>query len=179
MVEYLLEVEKNRMNRPMHRIDSISLPFPALFPMGHTLVPAERRSFRKMLYRGSSGTEILIASGALPKLQISWLVTSDARFWRLERVGTQRAYWRWLAPVVDFTLAECRLVPGRHLTTDELLTHIEPLKSPPGFPTAGHLKGFLRKRLGQVFDETMFKEFWQKHCFELKPPDSWGEVLEF
>ena len=129
-------------------------------------------------YAGMRGRNLLTKRGSNAKMAISLLIDSNGLFWRFERVGTCRLFWQWLIPFIDLTLAEYRLELGRHLTTDELLTLVGPLKSPSGFPTAGHLKGFLRKRLGKVFDDVMFRDFWREHCFELKPPDSWGEVLE-
>jgi hypothetical protein len=157
---------------------NIAPSFPALVAVGTTLLACTRREFMQYKCAGIRNGNLLIKGASKTEMQISLIIDSHGRLWQFERLNTHRAFWRWLAPVIDLTLTEYRLEPSRHLTMDELLLHIEPLKSPPGFPTAGHLKGFLRKRSGQVFDEAMFKEFWQAHGFELKPPDFWGEVLE-
>jgi hypothetical protein len=169
---------KNKKELVFAMSDERQMCFPLLVAMGGVLLKTTKREFIRYDLSDYFGGILVLKNASNPKTERHFILTSDGRFWRIERIGTKRGFLRWLAPVWDFTLAECRLEHGQQLTTDELLKHVEPLKSPSGFPTASHLKGFLRKRLGQVFDAAMFKEFWQKHCFELKPPDSWGEILE-
>jgi len=153
------------------------LIFPCLIQSGELLLPITKRSFIKYIFRGYADRHILLGDGSLPKLERKWFITADGLFWKIERVRTRRGFWRKLAPMIDFTLAECRLEPGKCLTTNEILRFAEPLKSYSGFPTAGQFKKFLRNNPNKDFSEIMFKEFWQKHGFELKPPDVFMEVM--
>lgn len=93
-------------------------------------------------------------------------------------VRVRRASLSPLAWLIDFTIAECNLMPGECWSTTPLLTMVETIRSTPGFQRAGQFKSFLRERPDRLFDAALFDVFWQQHCPPLRSPDAWGEELE-
>lgn len=122
-----------------------------------------------------SSNRFLFSSGSNERLHMSFFIDREGRFRRVTTIGFRREWLRPLGWLVDFVLREVEIEPGRILTVGELLRIVSPSKSPPGFPTAGHLKGFLRKKPSDaLFDAKMFREFWDLHCPKLSDKE-WCE----
>lgn len=156
------------------------LRFPYLVCVSSTVLNGTKSDFTRFDFRGFDSGHLLIANGSNPKMDRKWFLTCDGRLWVIPRVGMRRAGWKWFARVYDFTLAEHKVEPARDVSTDELLSLLGSCRSESEFPTTGHLKRFVKRHSGQVFDATLFREFWSAHCPALQSPDLWGEevVLE-
>jgi hypothetical protein len=124
-----------------------------------------------------TNSRYLVRDASNPRLQVLWIIDREGFFRQIERIQVHRAFLRKLAWLWDFTLAESEIEPGKQLPVGELLIRIESAKSPPGFPTAGQLKGYLRKQPpDRIFDTVMFREFWDKVGPPLKPHE-WEESI--
>ena len=157
------------------------LNFPCLVAKGGPkalLISAEKKDFvRFNLKARLRNNRYLLKNGSSPRMKIHWILDKEAKFRNVTYLNTKRTFLRRLAWFWDFTLAECEIDSGTQLTVRELLARCEKLTSPPGFPTAGHLKGFLRKSdQDTIFDSEMFRTFWDRHCPRL-PQSAWEESI--
>ena len=159
-------------------MEGVSLKFPILEQKGSTLLCVTKKDFLCFNLKASLGdNQYLLRRGSSPRRQIIWIVDREGCFRKIKILDIYRKPLKFLTFFHDFTLAKCEIEPGKQLPVGELLMRIDSAKSPPGFPTAGHLKGYLRKKPpDRIFDAVMFREFWDKFCPRLKPHE-WEESI--
>jgi hypothetical protein len=157
------------------------LKFPLIVGFGELIIPtySTKVFIRTSIKRWIIGNRYLMKNGSTLKCQIDFLVDREGKYRRVITTGYRRECLRPLAWLVDFVLREVEIEPGQSITVGELLKIVTPYKSPAGFPTAGHLKGFLRKKpSGALFESEMFREFWSLHCARL-PEETWSQEYPY
>lgn len=125
------------------------------------------RGFAKYtVARSLGGNRYVFRHGATPGVMVHWIIDREGCFRRVKTIGYRRTWARALARarVADLVLIEVEIEPGAHVSAAELLKELHDLKAPASFATARHLRSFLKeKEPAEPFDESMFRQFWEKH----------------
>ena len=154
-----------------------SLKFPCLLAIGSgSLLPLTKKQFKTwMSNEARGGDHFLFNYASSPRLQAKWLIDREGSLRTIKIINVKRSFLKKLSWFHDFTVAECEIDAGIFLEAGKLLLRIDSIKSPPGFPVGGHLKGYLRKQPpDKVFDSIMFNEFWEQFCREIDA-DDWSK----
>lgn len=153
------------------------LKYPWLASSGNGIVASgDMRLFVQLTFnRWLRGNRYLLKHGGNERVRMDFLIDREGQMRRVLTRGFRREGLRPLSWLVDLVLREVEIEPGQSWTVGEVLKTVTPYKSPPGFPTAGHLKGYLRKKPSEaLFDARMFRDFWNKHCPEI-PESAWTQ----
>ena len=153
------------------------LVFPCLVAHGDVLLPDTLSDFRKYWLHSFNGTHLTLKNGSNPRLRLRFLITSDGRFHAVAHVRIRRQAFRFIASLLDFTLAEYTLSPGVVLAAQELRQRLEEIHSPAEFRLARQLRSYLKKTDSPEFDCHAFREFWVSKCPRLSPEEAWGSNL--
>jgi hypothetical protein len=115
----------------------------------------------------------LFPHASLPNLRVTSLLDRRGHLYGVKQVSKRRPYLRWLAPVWDFTWAECELIPQGQPTVAHLLAAANKWTNDPG----EKLRKFLQqKQPGTVFADQMFREAWDATYITL-PESEWHQKV--